>query len=311
MKHVRFHKAHGAGNDFVILDGRKGDLQPPSRRQIRALLDRRRGIGGDGLLFLAARPDLAAVSVRYWNADGSPAAFCGNGARCAAALILGKGPVAEASLLFGRRIYRARRSGPGRIRLGLPVPRLMRIPDPVPPGVDEFWSAEEIRVESAGEDRGLRGKPSAAAWIDSGVPHFILPVPDVEKADIARLAVPVRFWPGPGPRGTNVDLVSEASGEWRVRTWERGVEGETPACGSGLAAAGFYAAFLMGRPLPVRLRSAGGDTFVLDGDPGGKLVWLNGPACIVYSGLMRGGIRPTMGEDRDRRQSNPREPGGR
>ncbi len=301
MRRIPFHKAHGAGNDFVILDSRKGNLEPPTRRQIRALLDRRLGIGGDGLMLLSAGRGEAGVAVRYWNADGSPAAFCGNGARCAAELILGRRAGGEVSLIFGRRIYRARRSGLGRIRLGLPSPRLLRIPDPVPPGVDELWSAEQVRMKQAGEGVGQREQASGAAWIDSGVPHFILPVPNVEEADLAALAAPIRSWPALGPHGTNVDLLDEAGGEWRVRTWERGVEGETPACGSGLAAAGFYAAFLLGRPFPVRLRSAGGDTFALDLDPEGKLVWLDGPACIVYSGLLRGDIYPSIGGVRGRR----------
>lgn len=290
MRGISFCKSHGAGNDFVILDCRRQTVSPPTPGQVRAMLDRRRGIGADGLMMLSPCRLKNAVAVRYWNADGSSAPFCGNGARCAADLILGRSPASEVFLIFGRRTYQARRAGAGRIRLALPSPRLLAIPEPPPPGAGDFWSAGDSgRTGAHGGVAEPDGESLAAAWIDSGVPHFILPVSDLEAADLGAVAPPIRCWHALGSGGTNVDLIEEVGGEWRVRTWERGIEDETPACGSGLAAAGFYAAFLLGRPVPIMLRSAGGDSFVLHADPDGERMWLEGPAALVYTGRLQHG----------------------
>jgi diaminopimelate epimerase len=127
-----------------------------------------------------------------------------------------------------------------------------------------------------GADRG--------AWYDSGVPHWIVPVRRIEEAPLEALARPLRHWPPLGRDGTNVDLVEVRGAEVLVRTFERGVEGETLACGSGLTAAGVWAAERLGLPYPVRLRTQGGDRLRLEKDADGRGLWLEGPARIVFSG---------------------------
>jgi diaminopimelate epimerase len=260
---LRFVKAEGAGNDFVILDARSGDRPRLSRSGIRRLLDRNRGIGGDGLLLL--RPGIVGGRARvlYWNPDGGPADFCGNGARCAALLLLREARRNEIVFDFGRRRLKARRKPGGRIALLVPAPR----PLPLPKGVPA-----ELRAGSG------------SAWIDAGVPHWILPVESVDEIDLGEVAPPIRRWEALGSDGTNVDAVEVRDSEVRVRTWERGVEGETLACGSGLLAAGYWAATVRGVRLPLRLRSRGGDWFRLSADPEGLGYWLEGPARIVFSG---------------------------
>jgi diaminopimelate epimerase len=261
---LSFLKVEGAGNDFVLIDARRAPAAKTrwSREAIRALLDRRHGVGGDGLLVLRPARRDAIVEVRFWNPDGRPAAFCGNGARCVAAFLLKNRPAtAEAEFRLGRVRVLGRRAG-GRMAVLIPVPRSLEPPEGPPP------------VPLA--DQG--------AWYESGVPHWIVPVSRIEAVDLDALARPLRDWPALGAGGTNVDLVEVREGDVLVRTFERGVEGETLACGSGLAAAGWWAAQARGLPYPIRLRTRGGDRLRLEPDGAGRGLWLTGPVRIVFSG---------------------------
>jgi len=306
MSLISFLKLEGAGNDFVVLDLRK--LPPaapvnratpatsatPSRRRagtaahggangapspldrrlvrpgrawIRALLDRRRGVGGDGLLVLVPTAPGALPVARFRNPDGSRAAFCGNGARCVARLLLeGREAGEEVRFRLERTPVAARRGSAGRVRVLVPVPVELDRPVQAPP----------VAAAAAGR------------WIDAGVPHWVVPVADLDCADLDRLAVPLRAWPALGRGGTNVTLAELSGGVVRVRTFERGVEGETLACGSGLAAAGWWAATVRGLGYPVRLRTRGGDELRLTRDPQARGLWLEGPVRKVFSGLLPG-----------------------
>ncbi len=267
---VPFVKWEGGGNDFVLLDHRSlpsaGGAPRLSAARIRTWLDRHRGVGGDGLLVIARTGPGRAARVSFWNPDGRRAAFCGNGARCVAAYLLAGDPATDAatSFRFGRVRLRAARSAPGRYRVELPPPRPLSRPRGRPP---------------------LRGA-AAGVWIDTGVPHWVVPVRDraaLESLDLATLAPPLRRWSLLGPGGTNVDFAACSGNEIRLRTWERGVEGETLACGSGLAAVGVWAVESGRARYPVRLRSRAGDRFRLERDASGRL-WLEGPAHPVFEG---------------------------
>lgn len=265
-----FLKVEGAGNDFVLIDARQAPLARPNARQIRALLDRHRGVGGDGLLWLESSED--GPRVRYWNADGGRAAYCGNGARCVARVLLTGTRQREVEFRFGRMQLRARGGEGNRIAIRTPTPKLLPLPRRLPP-----------------MPRGV-----APTWIDAGVPHWILPVDEVDVVDLERIAPAIRGWKPLGPGGTNVDLVGWRGRELCVRTFERGVEGETLACGSGLLAAAFWAAaFSAGsfgtgaadsRAREVTLRSRGGDRFRVRRDEDPRHLWLEGPAAIVFRG---------------------------
>lgn len=269
---VPFVKWEGGGNDFVVLDHRSlpsaGGAPRLSAARVRTWLDRHRGVGGDGLLVVATSGRGSDARVSFWNPDGRRAAFCGNGARCVAAHLLAGDPAPDAatSLRFGPLRLRAARSAPDRYRVELPPPRPLPRPRGRPP---------------------LRGA-AAGLWIDTGVPHWVVPVRDhaaLESLDLATLAPPLRRWALLGPGGTNVDFASCSDDEIRLRTWERGVEGETLACGSGLAAVGFWAVESGRARYPVRLRSRGGDRFHLERDASGRL-WLEGPARPVFQGTV-------------------------
>jgi diaminopimelate epimerase len=268
---IPFLKMQGAANDFVVVDHRvpflpAGDaaLEPLVRR----LCDRRRGVGADGVLLLeraaAAELDFA---MRYFNADGHPAEFCGNGARCLArlALDLGLGAGGEVRFQTAVGVQRARRAGAtGAIEL--------RFGEVGPCGPVE-------RIEALG--RGFAGRRAL-----TGVPHFVVPVEGLERVPLPEWGAALRRHPAFGPAGTNVDFVTRlAPGRLAMRTYERGVEGETLACGSGAMASALWAV-AEGDAAPIVVVTAGGDELRVGLAPAGGRweVRLTGPAEVVYRG---------------------------
>lgn len=250
---LSFLKIQGAGNDFVVLDFRAESplkLTPPF---VRFILDRHRGIGADGLLVL--RRDALGVLVDFRNSDGNPSDFCGNGARCAAALLLEdqQGPIQF---------------------------RLMKV------SVEAVRSETGIAVRvGPAEHRELpelsRLRPRPAALVRVGVDHWIVPVGDVNGLDVAGLAQGLRHHPWPGPKGANVTFVERRRNELRLRHFERGVEGETLSCGSGSVAAAHWA--LDGGKGPITIATRGGDLMRVWRDEGGQY-WLDGPVEIAFTG---------------------------
>jgi diaminopimelate epimerase len=227
MTTIRFTKMAGAGNDFVVVDGlrqRLNGLRWAWPRVSRALCDRRRGIGADGLLVLSASRR-ADARMRVFNPDGSEAAMCGNGARCVAAYLAngagggarGRGGTRTVTIETGAGLVTASVRG-GRVRMQMPQPSGIRLARRVP----------------------VNGRVVTLASVDTGVPHAVVPVRSLERVDVATLGRAIRRHPRFGPRGTNVDFVERVAGRAdriRVRTYERGVEAETLACGTGAAAA--------------------------------------------------------------------------
>ncbi len=249
-----FLKVEAAGNDFVLLDLRTEPgprLTPPA---VRYLLDRHRGIGGDGLLILRDSPQGEVVEFR--NPDGNPADFCGNGARCVAAHLLGEG---NGPILF----------------------RLMKI------AVEARRTESGIAVRSGGAQALAmpdlsRLRPRPAALIHAGVDHWIVPVGDVGSLDLLGLGSALRSHPWPTEKGANVTFVERRRTEIRIRTYERGVEGETLSCGSGAIAAAHWA--LGDERGPMSVLTRGGDLMQVWRDESGSY-WLAGPNRVVFSGV--------------------------
>ena len=263
---IPFLKMHGAANDFVVIDHRRPFLPAEPGLLIRRMCDRRRGIGADGVLLLESDPD-ADFAMLYYNADGGAADYCGNGARCLArfALDLGLGRTGEVRLRTAVGLQRARR-GPGGVGIELEFGRIER-------------AGSVQAVEAA--DREFRGRR-----IRSGVPHFVVPVERVEWVPVAQWGAALRHHREFEPEGANVDFVARL-GPSRVamRTYERGVEGETLACGSGAMATALWAVG-EGEASPITVVTAGGDELVVRvrAVEGGAEVTLTGPAEIAYRG---------------------------
>jgi diaminopimelate epimerase len=217
----RFVKMAGGGNDFLLFEADARALTEEDRRRIALLCRRGLSVGADGALFLAPGED-SRVHVDYFNADGGLASFCANGTRCAAryavtrGLVEGRDPVLET----GWGLIRALVEG---------ASVTLRLPTLAVPGGP---------IGIAGE-----GLPSEAIPIVVGVPHLVVFVRGALAAlPIERLAPPLRHHPAM-PEGANINFVEiTGPGSIRVRTYERGVEGETLACGSGVVASAIVAA---------------------------------------------------------------------
>jgi diaminopimelate epimerase len=249
---VRFVKMQGLGNDFVVVDGDPGF----SPETIRRICNRRFGIGADGLL--AVEPvDAGSVRMRYWNADGSPAEMCGNGLRCVARYAHDRGMVAS-----------------GRFRVHTPVGEREAHVDPEGSVTVELGP---VRVAAAEVDR-----PDGRSYrsVDVGNPHLVTLVEDPRREPVEVIGPEVEC---SVPGGANVEFVTvEGPGRLRMRVWERGV-GETPACGSGMAAAA--AVVRLGSGLDdFEVRVPGGAGRIrFEGD----VAWIIGPAEYVFDGDWR------------------------
>lgn len=269
----RFSKMHGAGNDFVVLDLRDG-APPPSPAEVARMADRHRGIGFDQLLGIepASAPDLVA-DYRIWNADGSAAGQCGNGARCVAAWLKREGRVSASRFVIGSPAgpVEAETLDDGSVRLAMSVPVF------APERVPLARAAEALHYALDGPRGEIRF--GAASM---GNPHALLEVPDVARADVASVGA---WLQGSGlfPEGVNVGFAQVfGPAHIALRVFERGV-GETLACGSGACAA---VAILVrqgrvGRAVRVDLP---GGTLHIDWPRDDAPVSMRGPAAFVFEG---------------------------
>ena len=261
---LSFLKMHGAANDFVVIDHRRPFLEEPLGPLVKRLCDRRRGVGADGVLLLEADPELD-FAMRYWNADGGVADYCGNGARCLArrALDLGLGRGGEVKFRTAVGVQSARAKGDR---------------------VEVRFGSVAAPERSAGLEAA--GRTFTGWFVRAGVPHLVIEVPRVRDVPLAEWAPPLRRHPRFGAEGANVDFVEpRGEGAIAMRTYERGVEGETLACGSGAIASALSRA-AEGCSSPVRVETAGGDALDVRwrSQDGEFEVWLEGPAEIAFAG---------------------------
>lgn len=263
---IPFLKMHGAANDFVVIDHRQpfltGDLEPLVRR----LCDRRRGVGADGVLLIEPHPE-RDFAMRYWNSDGLPAEFCGNGARCLARFALDLGLGADGRVRFATQAgeMEGRRTRDGR---GIEL-LFGHVETPEPP------------LDLTADGRSFRGR-----LVRPGVPHFVVPVERVEWVPVREWGAALRHHAAFEPAGANVDFVARLGpGRVAMRTYERGVEDETMACGSGAMAVALCAV-AEGERAPVAVMTAGGDELQvgLEAEGAGQRVTLSGPAEVAFRG---------------------------
>ena len=263
---IHFWKMNGAGNDFVVLDNRDGRLSL-SGAQIAALCDRHRGVGADGLLAVEPAQSSADFRMRYYNADGGEAEMCGNGARCFArfANFLSNGSLDSVSFETPAGIISATFHG-DQVRLRMSEPH-------------DWRPTQSLHVA----DTSL-----SVHFVNTGVPHAVVLTDDLTNVPVRSWGAGLRYHDAFSPKGTNANFASVLSQDTiAIRTYERGVEDETLACGTGMVASALIHASLSGAHSPVKVLVKGGDTlevgFTRDGDSF-RDVTLTGPAVIVFAG---------------------------
>jgi diaminopimelate epimerase len=255
---IPFWKMHGAGNDFILVDDRKLHFPAADTAFIVRLCDRRRGIGSEGLLLI--QPSVTAdFRMRFFNPDGSEADMCGNGARCIARLAheIGAAP-AHMRIETAAGLLRAEILPPW-VRLHLPPPKDWRL------NLSIVWNNSEIPLH----------------FVNSGVPHAVCVVEDLAAIDVSAFGTYIRRHALFIPAGTNANFIQITGPDsFAIRTYERGVEAETLACGTGITAAALVAEKLGLVRAPVRVTTAGGDTLEVSIFP----LTLTGPAEHVFQG---------------------------
>ena len=263
---IEFTKMSGAGNDFILIDNRHGRIDL-TRAQVASLCHRQFGIGADGVMLLVpSRSSGADWAWQFFNSDGSDAEMCGNGARCFARYIQRlTGCAGRTSFETAAGVITAEFEG-DRVTVNLTAPHGLKLRERI------GTSAGELEVSS----------------LNTGVPHAVIFVPDADKAMVQALGAEIRHHAHFKPRGTNVNFAElKGPGRIRVRTYERGVEGETLACGTGVTASAIIASQLHGFGSPVRVAVQGGDELVVHfrkTESGFADVHLNGPATFVFEG---------------------------
>jgi diaminopimelate epimerase len=263
---LEFTKMNGAGNDFIFADNRAGKIQLTPEQAVK-LCDRHRGVGADGvMLLIPCASGKADWAWDFFNSDGSKAEMCGNGARCFARYIR-KLTGAKDKVTFETiaGIITATFQGE-RVTVNLTAPKELRLNETVP----------------------LKSGATTIHSLNTGVPHAVVFVEDADKAMVQPTGAEVRYHAHFSPKGTNVNFVQMlGENRIRVRTYERGVEGETLACGTGVTASALISATLKNLISPVQVQVQGGDLLEVAFDQKNDTfenVRLTGPADFVFEG---------------------------
>jgi diaminopimelate epimerase len=264
MNSLQFFKMSGCGNDFILIDNRDGSadgFMGDVPAFVRKVCTWRHSVGADGLI-LIEKSKGADFSWRFYNADGSLAEMCGNGGRCAARFAYIKG-IAGNRMTFETLagILKAEVHDDGRVKLQLTRPT-------------------ELKLDYAIK---LEGRELFLSSVDTGVPHAIIITDNVERAPVASLGKSVRYHKS-FPKGTNVDFVEVIDKERvKIRTYERGVEGETYACGTGAVAAAVVLKAKGFTQDAVDMQTRGGEILRVYATDD---VYLEGSARVVYEGTL-------------------------
>jgi len=265
------YKMTGSGNDFVMLDARVSTPADWSPEDMQAVCARGTGIGADGVVFVGPGSHAGAARMIYYNADGSHAAMCGNAALCSTTLArhLAVGAAEGMDLETDAGTYQSRSLTAVRAELHL------------------------APVEPPGAVAGLQLGPGERQAVLSrvGVPHLIVLVDHVDQVALMERGRALRFDPAMAPEGANVNFISaDGNARWRMRTYERGIEGETLACGTGaVGAACAIQEWGLGR-LPIEIESRSGRILGVRATKGSsgryEDVWLAGEGRMVFRGVI-------------------------
>ncbi len=258
---------NGAGNDFVMLDNRVGDIQL-SAQQISTICDRHRGVGADGILLLEESSNGADFRMRYYNADGGEAEMCGNGARCFARFIdRVAGAHEKVTFETPAGVIGARLHGDlVTLNMSDPVDMCLNMP-----------------LQIDGED-------TVVHFINSGVPHVVVPVSRLDVVHVRTQGAAIRRHKKFSPAGANANFVEKrGANKIAIRTYERGVENETLACGTGVVASALIFSATENVDAPISVLVRGGNELTVGFTKHGDHfhdVTLTGPADFVFEGTI-------------------------
>jgi len=263
---LHFYKMNGAGNDFVVIDNRELEYSL-DKDTIAALCDRHRGVGADGLLAVEPAEGDADYKFRYYNADGGEAEMCGNGARCFGRFTAHLGESVQESVSFETiaGVLKADMVGEN-VKIAMSDPF-------------DLERKTDCMIEGLG----------AVHFVNTGVPHAVVEVDDLAAVDVVAKGAALRYHERFAPNGTNANFY-QAIGDSHIviRTYERGVEGETLACGTGMCACAIMHHIESGDASPIKVDVAGGDTLEIGFEPNEDgsftAVTLSGPADFVFEG---------------------------
>jgi len=254
---ISFNKYQGAGNDFIIIDNRKNVVDPNDEDFINKLCDRRFGIGADGLILISDNSE-SDFEMKYFNSDGKLGSMCGNGGRCAAHFSRKHNIAGDMQKFLAFDGFHEASVNKGIVRLQMSDVNTYRL----------------IKNQY---------------FLNTGSPHYVVFTEGVEKMDVFNEGKKLRWATEFAPGGTNVNFVEIIDNTLYLRTFERGVEDETLACGTGITASAI-ASVLSGRfaSAPVNVKARGGDLVVDFKVNDGKVtdIWLTGPATFVFDGLI-------------------------
>lgn len=254
---INFFKYQGAGNDFVIIDNRSGNIQLTTA-QVNFLCDRRFGIGADGLM-LVEQAEGYDYRMVYFNADGNESTMCGNGGRCIAAF------THHAGMAGGEQFFVAV-DGPHKANI-------------LSEDVVSLQMQDVSQIEIAQD----------ATILNTGSPHFVQFVADVATIDVYKEGKAIRNRAQFQPKGINVNFVMATDTGLKVRTYERGVEDETLACGTGVTAVAIASAADKTGQMTIPVEAMGGMlevSFEKTDAQHAHNIWLKGPAKMVFSGTI-------------------------
>jgi diaminopimelate epimerase len=259
-----FCKMSASGNDFIVVDNRDGrvnKISPDLAEFAGKVCRAHHSVGADGVILIEDSKE-HDFSWRFFNADGSEAEMCGNGGRCAARFAFSRG-IAKESMAFETiaGVIKAHVHG-SRVKLQLTTPFDLKLDYPI----------------------GLEDKEIFLSSVNTGVPHAVLIVDDVDHMPVEELGRLVRYHKAFGEKGTNVDFVEIIDRKkLKVRTYERGVEGETYACGTGAVAVGFILRQKTLIETPVNIVTKGGEILKVHVN---EEVYLEGNTRLIYEGKL-------------------------
>lgn len=264
---LKFTKMSGNGNDFILMDNFDGQIKL-SAKQIEALCSPKFSIGADGLILLEKSSKGHDFFMKFYNNDGKEAEMCGNGGRCIARFAFETGRAKEKMTFLAKDgVHTAEIKKNGDVKLKM---------------INPFDYRKEVKIR-------LGGSEVKGAFINTGVPHFVIEVKDLAAVKVKHLGKEIRFHTSFAPKGTNVNFIEKtAANVYDIRTYERGVEDETFACGTGATAAGITL-YLGGKATsPVTFNTKGGLLKIYFKEENKVItdVHLEGNARIVASGIV-------------------------